>query len=266
MAVSTNPLGRQSADLLKTGKAKIYAKYEGEKRWRDLGNAEEVTISVDTDTTTVDTNEDDLPLPVKSFVTINNATISVTARNHNQSNEEFSLQGLYEDYTQPAQTNQTLILSDVELYDVFRFGANEDVENVSVGAVASDGTAFVLNTHYRVDSDGGAIQFIAWPDGFDPTTDDITVPWSADTYTTRQLGGFSISGGVLIKLWIRETAAGPRGNYYVHKARTTADGDQGVIQDGKDPLTRKYVLTLEQDESQPANYGLFTYRKHKGSL
>lgn len=257
--MNQNEIGRQSAELLKTGKAKAFFRFWGMKDLHDLGNLESASIGVETDTTTVDTNEDDLPIPVKTNTRVTSATIAMVARNHNPVTEIFSLQGLQEDEVQPAGNATAIAFDELEAGKVYYLEGWQNITDVTAFAGGVDGGGAAI-ADYKLDKDAGFIKIIALPDGV--TSGKITFNAAAQTVAT--VGGFSIAGGVLGTLYIRENEGGNNnGTYVVHKVRVTADGEQGVIQDGQDPLTRSFTLTLEQDETQPANYGLFTYRKHK---
>lgn len=270
MAVAGNPVGRQSADLMKSGKAKVYGRriLNGVPvgRFRDFGNIETATITVETESTSVRTGEDDLPTPVKTSTRITSATLGMTARNHNQDVEAISFQGEFEDYLQPAVANAVHREEGV-INDRDYIKLPHEVVNVASVKDGGDGAAavpYVLNTNYKVDGDAGGVFIVAKPE---TAGEDLVITYSAEEHTVPQIGGFSISNGILYELLIRETAEGPKGQYFINRARITPDGDQTIIAaDSDDPVTREMTITLEQDETKAANYGLFTYRKLKGSL
>ena len=265
-----NPIGRQSADFLKTGKGKVFAEEIDENgvaisEMFDVGNLESATISLETESTPYGTNEDDNQIPVRTKNSITGATLAMVCRNHNPIVTMLSLQSDVEEHAQPAVPAGTY-----EDARILRVGSVVKLEHENITSVTSvtdtaGAVELLVNEHYKVDADGGFIKIVALPGAAESITG-LEVAYVAGAVTVDQYGGFSKSTGKLMRVYIRETGEGPKGTYTFFRVRVTADGEQGIIADGTDPSTRSFTCSMEQDETKPANYGLFLYRKHIGSI
>lgn len=265
----SNPTGRQSASYLKTGKAKVWAELIDENGvaltpLADIGNCESLDLGVETETNSIPTGEDDLPSAVKTMTRITAATLNMVCRNHNPTVTIWNMQGEASDYIQPA-----VPAGEYESTLTYKIGDAFKLPHEAITAITSitDTAAAVtlLPEHFKVDADAGLVYVVGLPDG-ETELVGVNAAYTAAAITVPQYGGFSIGNGVLARIYVRETADGPRGTYTFNRARVNKDGTSGIIADGQDPVTASFAITLEQDPSAPENFGLFRYRKHNGSL
>lgn len=264
-----NNIGRQSAEFMKTGKAKVYAQLitpEGVPLTpvKDVGNCESASLSVERETTQVTTGEDDNPAPARTFSRITDAILNLVCRNHNLIVTIFNMQSEITDSVQNAVANGTY-QDDLEyrVDDLIKL-PHGNITAVSSFTDAAGDVTLVLDTHYQVDSDAGYIKIIDLPAGETSLTG-VDIAYTAGAMTVDSFNGFSLNG-VLARIWIRETAEGPKGVYDFYRCRVNKDGESGIIDaDSQDPMTATFAISIESDPTKPAP-GLFEYRKLPGSL
>ena len=264
-----NDIGRQLADYMKTGKAKVYAQLidaEGNALTpvKDVGNCESSSLGVEREENSVSTGEDDNPAPARTFSRISAATLNLACRNWNPVVTIFAMQSDVTEHIQnevPAGTHEEA--GTFKVRDFIKL-PHEAISGVTTFTDGADANPLTLDEHYKVDWDAGFVTIIKLPDGVE-SLDGVKIGYAASAVTVDSYNGFS-QNGVLARIWIRETAEGPKGIYEFYRARVNKDGDMGIIDaDSQDPMTAEFAISIESDPTKPAP-GLFRYKKLQGSL
>lgn len=262
MPASTG-LARQDNKYLKTGKQKVFVRRRlanGSFAYKDVGNLESANVALETEDTNYTTNEDDLGVPVKTKKTITSATLNMVARNHNPIVTMLALLSEPYVYTQAAAQGVAYTAEGpFENGDVIVLEKNK-ISNVEV-AVAGAGGAELSAADFAYDATAGMIKILNLPDDYDD--EDLVVTFDQAAFTTKMYGGFSVPGGFECEIVMRDTSTdGPQNLYRFHKVIVSPDGEQGLVADGNDPLTRTFACAILQDETQTdVNFGFYTVRE-----
>lgn len=267
--MANNQVGRVSSDFLKTGKAKLYAALINASGQlitpiKDIGNLESANLGVERETNSVTTGEDDNASPARTFSRISSATLNVVCRTHNPFVTIWNMQSEITNFLQPAIPAGTYEDDLVYVADDSFILPHQNINGISSITDAAGGNPLTRGTHYAVDEAIGLVKIFALPEGVDSILG-VKVNYTASEMTVDSYNGFSLNG-VLCKMWLRETAEGPKGIYEIFRGRVNKDGESGIIDaDSQDPLTAGFAIDIESDSQQPAP-GLFRYTKLVGSL
>lgn len=263
-------IGRASPDLMKLGgKGKLMIEHLATGKMYDAGNIESYSLSLETDTSTYETSEDDSGIPLITKFRITSATMALVARSHSRIAKILSTMSDEETFTQGQATAQTRTFTgelfvgrmlDLDAYNVTVDTADGDtVPSFSTG---TGGTAkkWLQGTHWRSNDDTGLIKIIAQPAGYVPNaSDETTITFDQAAFTGTQYGGYQNAQGALCRVVLVDTnTTGPRSKLVVHRVRIIRDGEENRITDGTDPLTLSFTGSLEQDPTQPAGHEYYT--------
>lgn len=149
-------------------KAQILWKPVGADSYTVLGDADDVNIETAVEETERYTNEEGLRIKSRTIVTQIDLTLSMTLVQLTDTNRALSLLGEVTPFTQAAAADEVKNIAGVNHNDAVYQLDHRFIDGASV--VITDGATtvnYVEGTHYRVDAEGGFIQFIAEPDGAD---------------------------------------------------------------------------------------------------
>lgn len=244
-----------SNDLYSIGKATIWFKPTGETDFTLLGDSDDVSIAMEVTEQDRFNNECGLRRKARTVVTELEATLSMTLVQLSDLNRALSLLGDAVTYTQAADA----VHNQVEVGEG-TLGIKElDSPFIDAGTfVMTDGIAvpYVLDTHFKLDAQGGYVQIIDIPGGADSDLDmtyDILEVVAADGKNKIGIGSNSDQRGTLV---IRGCAAvGPNVRVTLHDVQLRPSGDRSYVSE-TDFDTIEIEGSIFLDTGQPAGFEL----------
>lgn len=242
-----------SNDLYSIGKATIWFKPAGGTAFTLLGDSDDVAIAIEITEQERFNNECGLRRKARSIVTELDATVSMTLVQLSDFNRGLSLLGDAVVYTQSVdlahnqiEVGEGVVGNIIKLDSPF-------LENF----VMEDGLAnpYVLDTHYKVDLQGGYVQILALPaaDVDLDMTYDILAIVAADNKNKIGIGSKSDNRGTLI---IRGCAdVGPNVRVTLHDVQLRPSGDRSYVSE-TDFDTIEIEGSVFIDDTQPAGFEL----------
>lgn len=264
-------IGRASADLMKLGgKGKVLIEHLATGKMYDAGNVESYSLSLETDSATYETSEDDTGIPLITKFRITAATIALTVRSHSLIAKILGTMSDEETYTQAQAQGQTRTflgdlfvgrILDLDAYNVtLTTVAGQAGPSFTTGAAGTLKT-WVQGTHFRINDDTGIMKIIAQPAGYVTTgpTEETEIEFDQAAFSESQFGGYQNAQGALCRIVLIDTnTSGPRSKLVVHRVRIIKDGEENRITDGTDPVTIAFTGAMEQDSTQPTGHEYYT--------
>lgn len=245
-----------SSDLYSIPKAQILFKPLGNDAFELLGDADDVTITINVDETERFTNEAGIQQLAKAIVTKVDAVLGLTLVQLSDRNRALSLLGELDFEVQTADAAAVVNILNVEIDDkIYQL----DHFNITSITSVTDGVTletYIADVHYKVDLSGGFMQFIGQPAGADP---DVIITYNApEVLSSDEVSKIGIANktenrGTLV---IRGTnEVGPRSLVQLHDVQLRPDGERNYVSD-VDLDTIEVVGRIFRDDSQPEGFEL----------